>query len=76
VGDGGTIRSVLGDGEGVLWRCSSFENQRYSFTLLLSSSSFGQLLQTSMNRACAVAIFVRQGLRLAGENSMSTDRHL
>jgi hypothetical protein len=72
VGDGGAVRSVLGDGEEGLQRCSGFEEQLYSFTLLPSSSSLGQLLRTLMNRACAVAIFVRLGLGLVGENSTNT----
>jgi hypothetical protein len=58
-GDGGAVRSALGDGEDGLRRCSGFEEQLHSFTLLPSSSSLGQLLQTSMNQAHAVAIFVR-----------------
>jgi hypothetical protein len=58
-GDGGIVRSVLGDSEDGLQRCSSFKEQLYSFALLPSSSSLGQLPQTSMNRACAAAIFVR-----------------
>jgi hypothetical protein len=59
VDDDSVVRSVLGDGEDGLWWCSGFEEQHYSFALLPSSSSFGQLLWTSMNRACAMAIFVR-----------------
>jgi hypothetical protein len=58
-GDGGAVWSVLGDGEDGHLRCSGFEEQLYNFALLPSSSSLGQLLQTSMNRACAAAIFVR-----------------
>jgi hypothetical protein len=58
-GDGGTVRSTLGDGEDGLRRCSGFEKQLYSFALLPSSSSLGQLLRTSMNQAWAVAIFMR-----------------
>jgi hypothetical protein len=50
-GDGGAVRSALGDGEDGLRRCSGFEEQLYSFALLASSSSLGQLLRTSMNRA-------------------------
>jgi hypothetical protein len=58
-GDGGTVQLALGDGEDGLRRCSSFEEQLYSFALLPSSSSLGQLLRTSMNRAHTAAIFVR-----------------
>jgi hypothetical protein len=58
VGDGGAVQLTLGDGEDGLQRCSGFEEQLYRFTLLPSSSSLGQLLQTSMNRARAVAIFM------------------
>jgi hypothetical protein len=54
-GDGGTVRSVLA----TVRMASGFEEQLYSFTLLPSSSSLGQLLQTSMNQARAAAIFVR-----------------
>jgi hypothetical protein len=57
-GDGITVWSVFGDSEDGLHRCSGFEEQLYSFTLLPSSSSLGQLLRTSMNRARAAAIFV------------------
>jgi hypothetical protein len=58
-GNGGAVRSTLGDGEDSLRRCFGFEDQLYSFALLLSSSSLGQLLRMSMNRARAVAIFMR-----------------
>jgi hypothetical protein len=57
-GDGGTVWSVLGDSEDGLRRCSGFEEQLYNFALLLSSSSLGQLLRMSMNRARVAAIFV------------------
>jgi hypothetical protein len=57
-GDGGKVRSVLGDGEDSLRRCSDCEEQLYSFALLPSSSSLGQLLRMSINRAYAAAIFV------------------
>jgi hypothetical protein len=36
-GDGGAVRSVLGDGEDGLRRCSSFEEQLYSFALFAQS---------------------------------------
>jgi hypothetical protein len=75
-GDGGAVRSTLGDGEDSLRWCSSFEEQLYSFALLSSSSSLGHLLRTSMNRARAVAIFLRYGLWLVGQNLMSTGRYL
>jgi hypothetical protein len=58
-GNGGTVRSVLGDDEDNLRQCSDIEEQLYSSALLPSRSSLGQLLQTSMNRAQAAAIFVR-----------------
>jgi hypothetical protein len=58
-GDGGAVRSALGDGEDGLWWCSGFEEELYSFTLLPSCSSLVQLLRMSMNRARAAAIFVR-----------------
>jgi hypothetical protein len=57
-GDGGVVRLALGDGEGGLRRCSGFEEKLYSFALLPSSSSLGQLPRTSMNRVRAAAIFV------------------
>jgi hypothetical protein len=44
-GDCGAVWSMLGDGEGGLRRCSGFEEQLYSFALLPSSSSLGQLLR-------------------------------
>jgi hypothetical protein len=47
-GDGGAVRSVLGDGEDGLWWCSHFEERLYNFVLLPSSSSLGQLPQTLM----------------------------
>jgi hypothetical protein len=52
------VRLALGDGEGGLRRCSGFEEKLYSFALLPSSSSLGQLPWTSMNRVRAAAIFV------------------
>jgi hypothetical protein len=58
-GYGGAVQSMLGDGADGLQQCSVFEEQLYSFALLPSSSSLGQLLWTSMNRARVVAIFVR-----------------
>jgi hypothetical protein len=58
-GDGGMVRSVLGDGEEGLRQCSDFEEQLYIFAFLPSSSSLGQLLRTLMNQARVVAIFVR-----------------
>jgi hypothetical protein len=75
-GDGGAVRSTLGNVEDGLRRCSGFEEQLYNFALLPSSSSLGQLLWTSMNRAHEATIFMRQGLGLAGQNSMGTSRYL
>jgi hypothetical protein len=75
-GGGGAVRSALGDGEGGLWLCSGFEKQLYNFALLPSSSSLGQLLWTSMNRARAAAIFMHWGLGLAGRNLISTSHYL
>jgi hypothetical protein len=57
-GNGGAVRSALGDGEDGRLRSSDFEEQLYSFALLSSTSSLGQLLWTSMNRAREAAIFM------------------
>jgi hypothetical protein len=58
-GHGDAVWSALSDGEDSLRWCSGFEEQLYSFALLPSSSSLGQLPRMSMNRARVVAIFVR-----------------
>jgi hypothetical protein len=54
-GDGGAVRSVLGDGEDALRQCSGFKGVCRSFLMLPSSFLSSQLFQTAAKNSNLVA---------------------